>query len=147
MDVDVKLFRYSYAVVGVGFFILVGGILLALPEETTTHPRLMQVQATTPPTCIDNALTVPALSITDVPSTAQSLVLTAGTAVVYGIPPDAESRDAEVFSVASCSDTTVTLYATDITLAFIKAPTQEEVLTAIAGHVLERNELAVRTVE
>ncbi len=147
MAADANLFRYSYAVVGVGFLILIGGILLAQPSETATHPSLMTLTAERPLSCVGNTLTVPEMTITDVPQGAQSLVLTLGSEVVYGIPPDKERLPEESYTVTSCSGVTVDLYATDITLAFIKAPTQREVLTAIAGHVLERTELAVRAVE
>lgn len=147
MVVDVKLFRYSYAVVGVGFFILIGGVLLAQPRETTMHPSLMTLTAPTAATCVEGTLTLPELTVSAVPPGAQSLVLTVGTAVEYGIPPDRERIATQTYTVASCADVTVTLYATDITLSFIKAPTQREVLTAIAGHVLERTELAVGAVE
>lgn len=147
MDAGVNLFRYSYALVGVGFMILLGGVLLAGPQETTTHPSLMTLTAPTAATCVEGALTLPELTITAVPPGAQSLVLTVGTQVEYGIPPDRERIAAKTYTVASCADVTVTLYATDITLAFIKAPTQREVLIAIAGHVLERTELTVGTVE
>lgn len=129
--------RYSYALLGVGFLILIAAILLFDPSETAPHPYDMRLTTDTDLICEDNTLTHSLLSVEGVPRGAQSLVLTAGESVQYGLLID-QNIPGNSYTVPSCDPMpAVTLYATDITLNFIKAPTKAEVLAAIEGHVLE----------
>ena len=175
--------RYSYALLGVGFLVIIGAVLILNPKELTPHPAMMTLTSpvfkdteTIPTryTCDDQRTLSPELKIDGVPKGTQSLILVIDDPdvpkqlkpdgvfdhwVVYGIPPETTeipeggalgavgvNGRGEAGYTGPCpppeyEPTThryiFTLYATDITLNFIKAPTKAEVLAAIEGHVLE----------
>ncbi len=129
--------RYSYALLGVGFIVILGALLFLGPTETTPHPYDMRVTSAVAPACGSTQYTLPSLNVEGIPKGAQSLVLTVGTEVLYGLPVTGDIPEQTFESVPCNPAPEVTLYATDITLNFIKAPTQAEVLAAINGHVLE----------
>ena len=133
--------RYGYAVLGLGFFVLIVAILFIAPDETAPHPTML-ISANTSPRCTDGILTVPALALEGIPPGTQTLVVIAGNVVRYGLPPSTDAiPGGEWGACADAAVPDVTLYATDITLNFIQAPTKDDVLAAIDGHVLETAKL------